>query len=100
MIEIKPYILEKSKVNGFSFYKYLHIKGGSGNWKGKSDKFLNGGEFDFCVYYATPDEMEGLDKCERIWCKEKRIPFGTGKTIELAFKNYLSKVNKIKNAAQ
>jgi hypothetical protein len=92
MDKIKQYITEKSEVNGFDFYKYLHIKGGSGNWKGKSEKFLNGGEYDYCLFYASPDEMEGLNCCERVWCVQNKIPFGTGKTIEEAYKNYLSKI--------
>ncbi len=90
MIDIPRYILKKSEVNGFDFYYYLHIKGGSGNWKGKSDKHLNGGEYDFVLFYASPQEMEGLNCCERIWCIQKNIPFGVGKSIEDAYNNYLS----------
>lgn len=90
--QIKPYILEKGEYDRFGWYRYLHIKGGSGNWKGKSDKFLNGGEFDYCLFYASPAEMEGLNCCERIWCIKKDIPFGTGKTIEDAYKSYLENI--------
>lgn len=97
MEEIKPYILEKSKTNGFDFYRYLYIKGGSGNWRNKPEKFLDGGEYDYCIFYALPEEMEGIGSCcERIWCKQKKIPFGTGATIEEAYENYLSKTKREK----
>jgi len=94
MNEIKQYILEKSEANGFDFYKYLHIKGGSSNWKGKGDKFRNGGEFDFILYYAYPEDMEKkpVGMCERLWCIEKGIDYGEGKTINEAYQNYLSKL--------
>ena len=92
MNKITPYITEKSTTNGFDFYKYLHIKGGSGNWLSKKEKFLNGGEYEFVIFYASPEQMEGLDKCERIWCIEKGIPYGIGSTIEEAYSNYLKKV--------
>lgn len=76
---------------GFDFYKYLHITGGSSNWKGKGVKFRNGGEFDFILYYALPEVMEKkpAGMCERLWCIENNIPFGEGKTIEQAHENWL-----------
>lgn len=85
-IEFKPYIL----IN--SFYHYLHIQGGSGNWKGKTEKHLYGGEFNYIVFYASPTQMEGLDKCVRLWCIEKEIPYGIGDTIEDAYDNYAQKI--------
>lgn len=94
MSDIKPYIFEKSDVNEFDFYKYLHIRGGSGNWKGKGEKFRNGGEFDVIIFYAMPEEMEDRPPgmCERLWCIERSIIYGEGKTIEDAYKNYQSKI--------
>lgn len=95
MKQIKQFILERSTVNGFDFYKYLHIKGGSGNWKNKNEKFLDGGEYDFLLFYASPNEMKGCDMCERIWCLENNIPFGTGKTINEAYERYLETVKTL-----
>ena len=88
--DIPKYIFEKSEVNGFDFYKYLHITGGSGNWKGKGEKYRNGGEFDVIVFYAMPEEMEDkpTGMCDRLWCIEKGIVYGEGKTIIEAYKNY------------
>ncbi len=40
--EMPPYILEKSTVNGFEFYKYLHIRGGAGNENFHKGKRLGG----------------------------------------------------------
>ncbi len=101
MDEIKKYILEKSEINGFDFYKYLHIKGGSSNWKGKGEKHRNGGEFDFILYYAMPEEMEKkpVGMCERLWCIDSSIVYGEGKTINEAYQNYLSKLPKLKTGS-
>lgn len=90
---MKPYILEKSSANGFDFYKYLFIRGGSGNWKGRGEKFRNGGEFDFILYYAAPEDTEGKPQgmCERLWCIEKGIPYGEGRTINEAYADLISK---------
>ena len=99
--QIKPYVYERSLVNGFDFYKYLHIRGGSSNWKGKGEKYRNGGEFDFIVYYAMPEEMKDKpsEMCERIWCIEKKIVYGEGKTIEEAYRDYSIKVEAKERAA-
>jgi hypothetical protein len=86
MEDIKPYFTKKSKVNGFNFYHYLHIKGGAGGFY-REDL---GGEFDFILFYASPEEMEGCDICEKQWCKKNNIPYGEGKTIEEAYANYLT----------
>ncbi len=91
--EMPPYILEKSTVNGFEFYKYLHIRGGAGNENFHKGKRL-GGLYTFLVYYATPDEMKGCDYCEKLWCEDKKIPFGIGKTINAAYKDYLKTKNQ------
>ncbi len=87
-----PYILKRS--NGVSWYHYLHIIGGSGNWGGKREEHLRGGEYNFCLFYAAPDEMIGKDCCAMQWCKQKKIPFGIGETIEVAYNNYQSKLLK------
>ena len=93
MTDIKPYIMERSKANGFDFYRYLHIRGGSGNWKQKSEAHRNGGEYNFIVFYASPEQMKGHDEmCERLWCREKGIVYGEGNTIEEAYENYKKKL--------
>jgi len=85
MNEIKPHIVEKK------YYKYLHIHGGSGyNKNSENDRF--GGEYDFILYYAKPDELEGIDgMCERCWCIKNNIIFGEGSSIEDAYHDYLVK---------
>jgi len=92
---MKPYILEKSSVNGFDFYKYLFIRGGSGNWQGKSEDYRYGGEFDFILYYAAPGDMEDKPQgmCERLWCIEKGILYGEGGTIRDAYIDFMSKTS-------
>lgn len=94
MEKIKQNITVKSEVNWFDFYKYLHIRGGSSNWKGKGESNRNGGEYDFILYYAMPDEMKDkpVEMCERLWCIEKGIVYGEGKDIDSAYQNYLSKL--------
>jgi len=92
---IKKYITKKSSVNGFDFMYYLHIRGGSGNWLNKPEKGRNGGEYDFILYYASPDEMKGCNICERVWCIQNKIIYGEGKTIEAAYEDYLNKSTKL-----
>lgn len=87
---IPPYIYKRSMVNGFDFYYYLHIRGGSGS-KGRSERNVYGGEYDYIVFYASPSEMEGCNHCERIWCRDKGIPYGLGKTIEEAYLDWKAK---------
>jgi hypothetical protein len=90
-MKIEQYITVKSKTNGFGFYHYLHIVGGSGDHR-SSSRARYGGEFNFILYYASPEQMEGINgMCERIWCEENNIVYGEGDSIELAYKNYLSK---------
>ena len=93
MQNIEKFITEKSPVNGFDFYKYLHIKGGSWN---KGGAFRYGGEFDFILFYAMPEEMDKkpVGMCERLWCIDKGIEYGEGDTIEAAFEDYKSKIDK------
>lgn len=85
---IPRYITKKE--NGLDWYYYLYIRGGYGTIDG--DKY--GGQFDYLLYFASPAEMEGLDKCERMWCKEKNIPFATGETIQEAWRNYNTQTKK------
>jgi len=87
-MNIEPYILKKSDVNGFNFYSYLHIKGGAGGFYRKG----YGGEFDFVLFYASPTEMEGCDICEKVWCEQNNIIFGEGSTIEDAYESYKQKL--------
>lgn len=89
-MNIPAYILIKSNANGLNFYYYLHIKGGAGGFYRKR----MGGEFDYILFYASPEQMEGCSICEKIWCEENNIHFGEGKTIELAYENYLKKQKK------
>lgn len=84
---IQPYITKRSPVNGLNFYHYLHIVGGAGGFY--RDNY--GGEFDFILFYASPEEMEGCDICERQWCKRHGIVYGEGSSIEAAHENYLFK---------
>lgn len=90
MDKIEPYIRKKSPVNGFNFLYYLHITGGSGNYSSRTGKFRYGGEHDFILFYASPEEMEGCDICYRIWCEKKGIIYGEGSTIEEAYQHYLT----------
>jgi hypothetical protein len=92
-MNIEPYILEKSKVNGFNFYRYLYIKGGAGGFYRKG----YGGEFDFILFYASPQEMENCNICEKVWCEGAGIIFGEGRTIEEAHINYIKKSKQIKH---
>lgn len=89
MSNIPAYKIKRSKVNGYDFYYYLHIRGGAGIQR--SEIYRNGGEYDFIVFYANPSEMEDCDMCERVWCLEKGIVFGEGKNIEAAYNDYLIK---------
>jgi hypothetical protein len=94
---MKPYIYIKSTVNGFPFFYYLHIKGGSGvrPWRSKPEHRY-GGEFDYIVYYASPEQTEKMNRttCERIQCREMGIPYGEGKTIKEAYKDYQKKFGR------
>lgn len=89
-IEVMPPYIKKG-----SFYYYLHIQGGCGNPKGKAEKHLLGGEFNFIVFYAAPSEIEGMNKCARFWCKEKGIVYGLGSTIEEAYRNYTASLKHV-----
>lgn len=98
--DIRPHLYERSKVNGFYFYKYLYIRGGAGI-KMEKTNYRNGGEYDFIVFYASPTEMEGLNgTCERIWCEEMEIVYGEGGTIEAAYADYLRKSDAAINKEQ
>jgi len=91
--EIKPYIMERSEANGFDFYRYLHIRGGSGNIDAKGESNRYGGEYNFILFYCRPEEMEERGQiCERLWCREKGIVYGEGNTIEEAYENYKKKL--------
>lgn len=88
--QIPPYIMENQ--NGISWYKYLHIVGGAGNWKGKPQDQLYGGEYDFCVFYAAPSDMKNKgEECHRFFCIANKIPYGIGTTIKEAYDNLKSK---------
>lgn len=88
MNEIKPYQVEKNN------YKYLHIHGGSGINVNHDINDRFGGEYDFILYYAKPDELDGIDgMCERCWCIKNNIKFGEGHTIEEAYHDYLTKID-------
>jgi len=89
-MEIPKYVLKKSPINGLGFYHFLHIRGGVGS-NGKSEKFRYGGEYDYIVYYASPEEMKGHIGCDRSWCIKTGIIYGEGRTIEEAYNDYLSK---------
>lgn len=93
---IPQYIMEESKTNGFGFYKYLHIRGGSGNIRYPSiEDHRYGGEYNIILYYARPEELEGIgDMCERLWCREKSILYGEGNSIDEAYENYQVKNHK------
>lgn len=95
-IDIPPYLYERSKTNGFDFYRYLHIRGGSCNVRyPEIEEHRYGGEYHFIVYYARPEELEGIGSmCERLWCREKGIIYGEGYTIEGAYENYQLKSKK------
>lgn len=99
--KIPSYIYEKSKVNGFDFYRYLHIRGGSGNIRyPEIEEHRYGGEYHFILYYARPEELEGIGPmCERLWCREKGIVYGEGDSIDEAYQNYQEKAPQIKGAA-
>lgn len=94
MKNIKPYITQRSKVNGLDFNYYLHIKGGSGKNPNRTGRNRYGGEHDFILFYASPNDMEGCTYCERIWCEGKGIIYGEGKTIEEAYIDFMNKYKK------
>jgi hypothetical protein len=96
MKDIKPYITVRSEVCGLPFIHYLHIHGGAGGFHRKNI----GGEYDFILFYASVGEMEGLDKCERLWCKEKGIIYGEGDSIEKAHADYFKKATNLLQASK
>lgn len=90
-MNIKPYIQKNSPVNGLNFNYYLHIKGGSGNHSSRKGDDRYGGEYEYILFYASPNEMEGCDVCERVWCADKGIIYGEGDTIKAAYEDYIKK---------
>lgn len=86
MTDIKPYITVKSKTNGFDFYHYLHIQGGSGH-----GKYKMGGAHLFYVFYLPPDTANDEGLSPEFFCKSLGIPCGVGDTIEEAYADYLKK---------
>lgn len=90
-IDLPPYILERE--NGISWYKYLHITGGSGNFNSKREDNLYGGEYDYLIFYAAASDMVGkTDECYRFFCKRNNILYGIGNTINEAYENLKSKL--------
>ena len=92
---MKPHITIKSTVNGFPFLYYLHIKGGNGVKPHRSNpKHRYGGEFDYIVYYASPEQSEKMNRttCDRIQCRELNIPYGEGSSIEMAYNDYVKNI--------
>jgi len=88
--DIEPYILEKSNHNAFGWYNYLYIRGGSGR-KERHGRQRHGGEYDFILFYASPEQMAECDYCERKWCEDNNIIYGEGNTILEAYIDYLKK---------
>lgn len=87
MEEIQPYIMKRSKANGFDFYHYLHINGCAMSFN------LHAPVVKFIVSYLTPDEAEELNgKKMDAYCKRKKIPFGQGLTIEEAHADFQEKL--------
>jgi hypothetical protein len=92
-MNIEPYIQSKSKVNGFWFYHYLQIQGGTGKKDG------HGGQYRFYLTYLEPEQRAQLDnRALDYWCKDKKIPCGVGDTIEQAYEDFKAKnqLNPIK----
>lgn len=86
-MEMPPYLL--SKANGFNWFHYLHIKGGSGSKNG------SGGQHKFYVYYATPEEEEKIGTTSpEFACGELNIPCGYGDTIQEAYSLFLQSQTK------
>lgn len=96
-MNIEPHIFEKSKINGFNFYKYLHIRGGSGIKPGHTieSRRYTGGEYDFIAFYASNEDMinKPPHMCDRLWCIEANIVFGEGPTLEAAYTALTNKLN-------
>ena len=90
MDKIEPYIRQYSPINGFDFFYYLHIRGGAGNYSSRTGVHRHGGEYDYILFYASPEQMKDCKICERIWCDENGLVYGEGKTIEEAYENYLT----------
>lgn len=90
MGKIEPYIRKRSFVNGLDFYHYLYIRGGAGNYSSRTGRARHGGEYDYILFYASPDELKDCNMCERIWCDINGIVYGEGETIEEAYQNYLT----------
>jgi hypothetical protein len=94
MKKIPQYLLIRSQVNGFDFYHYLHIKGGSGIKYPHTikSKYRSGGEYDYVLYFAAPEDEEKIGtRCPRKGCEELGIPYGEGETIQKAFSDYRMK---------
>lgn len=87
MKQIKPYLLVKSKENGFDFYYYLHIQGGSGH--GKTNL---GGAHNFYVFYLLPDTLNQENLSPEFFCKSFGVPCGVGDTIEEAHNDFIEKL--------
>lgn len=88
--KIEPYYMVKSPVNGFSFYHYLRIEGGSCN----NSNGPNGGDFHFVLYYVAPKDENPGEMDSRFWLKKKKIPFGLGHSVEEAHTDFLKKIIK------
>lgn len=85
--DIEPFILVSHK--GFSWYHYLHIKGGTGLKNGL------GGQYKFYLFYLSPDQEKqfadlgiAADKA----CEQLGIPCGVGETIEAAHTGFLKQL--------
>lgn len=86
---IEPYIMVRSKRNGFRFYHYLVIQGGAGHGK----KGM-GGRYLFYLFYLAPEEDGSIDACPEYFCKDKGIPCGFGNTIAEAYADFKKKLEK------
>lgn len=87
-LEIEPYIY--SNLRGLSWFHYLHIQGGTGRKDGL------GGQYTFYLTYLRPDQKEDIDaEALDYWCKERAIACGVGDTIEEAYSDFKSQLEKI-----
>lgn len=83
---IPPYITIRE---GFDWYYYLTIHGGTGRKDGL------GGQHTFYLSYLRPDQHAAMGEALDFWCMDHGMPCGVGDTIQKAYEDYIEKAKKL-----
>ena len=89
MTDVRPYIITKAP-NGLRVYNYLHVNGGAGHGK----KGLGGVYLFVSAYLCCDDNEERGRTSLDIYCKQKKILFGHGNTIEESLADLYAQLEK------